>query len=136
MANRIIKFRFWNKKDYGSNGDSFYQPANSMVEWENAKDDPNKWINFEDENVLPMQFTGLKDKNGKEIYEGDIIQMWVGTKPVTVGNITWGGWQYVVRMEVVGKDKTNYFGYNSEDIDPEKIEIIGNIYENPELINN
>lgn len=122
MANRIIKFRFWNKKDYGSNGDSFYQPANSMVEWENAKDDPNKWINFEDENVLPMQFTGLKDKNGKEIYEGDILRDIEGI----ISEVKYKGRRFCA----VAKD-----GFDSLE-DPDENEVIGNIYQNPELINN
>lgn len=127
--NREIKFRFWDKEN------NIITSGYSLEELQ--KTAIRSWFDVETpRQVELMQYTGLKDKNGKEIYEGDIIQMWVGTKPVTVGNITWGGWQYVVRMEVVGKDKTNYFGYNSEDIDPEKIEIIGNIYENPDLLKN
>lgn len=68
------------------------------------------------------QFTGLKDKNGKEIYEGDIIR-------VNGRN-----------MEVFFKD--GYFGwgqehdgkYSFDPFDGEEVEVIGNIYENPELI--
>jgi uncharacterized phage protein (TIGR01671 family) len=67
-----------------------------------------------------MQYTGLLDKNGKEIYEGDILKF--NTK---------GGNEMVYQVKWKGK------GFKptrmSED-NQEEIEIIGNIYENPELL--
>jgi len=71
-----------------------------------------------------MQYTGLKDKNGKEIYEGDTIQA-EGGNPNTV---LW--WEEKGLWGVDEKD--TYYDYLFEHY--KEHEIIGNIYENPELI--
>ncbi len=70
------------------------------------------------EKIEVMQYTGLKDKNGKEIYEGDVIQYdEVGkiVKKVVEWSVNRVGWSWIY--------------YN-----PLDIEIIGNIYENTELL--
>jgi uncharacterized phage protein (TIGR01671 family) len=74
------------------------------------------------------QFTGLKDKNGKEIYEGDVL----GASP------SWECQRAEVRWERGGFVK--YGLYNSGWTDTQLLdglahfEVIGNIYENPELL--
>ena len=68
-----------------------------------------------------MQFTGLKDKNGKEIYEGDIVgsKLYDGTKKNYVVEFKDGS--FVVGLTELGKWI-------------EDVIVIGNIYENPELL--
>ncbi len=124
--NREIKFRAWDKLEnvMWFNGFSvsaygnihFYEPSREYCGYSNLD-----WI--------LMQYTGLKDKNGKEIYEGDICRM------------TWDGHEIIAPM-IFNQEKAQ-FGLDAEvdfespayikDV-PTPPEIIGNIYENPELI--
>ena len=72
-----------------------------------------------------MQYTGLKDKNGKEIYEGDIIEKSAYDNDHLIG---------AVQM-INGRWCTNEsFNYDALNFPLHVVEIIGNIHENPELL--
>ena len=76
-----------------------------------------------------MQFTGLHDKNGKDIYEGDVLDDGQD-KPVVVDwNVKFASFCLLKK----GWLFPHWFG---ESCNPEDCEVIGNIHENPELITN
>ena len=81
------------------------------------------------EEVYLMQYTGLKNKNGKEIYEGDIVE-WAGIKM----EVFWGediGIGYGFCWKPCG-DNSDYHESMTGFID--EYEVIGNIYENKDLL--
>ncbi|EAC6652944.1 TPA: hypothetical protein H9238_002933 [Listeria monocytogenes] len=84
------------------------------------------WYSFDD--VVLMQYTGLKDKNGKKIFEGDIVNCKFFDR--MVGDIA-GVINFIDCVWAVSdfKNKRLY-----QLIDVDNIEIIGNIHENPELL--
>ena len=116
---REIKFRAWDKKDK----EMFCFDIYDGCPYHHEKD-----------RRVVMQYTGLKDKNGKEIYEGDIVRFisWINeynpeeiviVRPVKFEN---GCFSPVPTHE---ECEDGYYSWGLKDF-----EIIGNIHENPELI--
>ncbi len=83
------------------------------------------------ETYVLMQYTGLKDKNGEEIYEGDIVKK--EHSPMTIG-----GKDVVKYGESSGSSRMPVFGWYTDKglclSEKSEIEVIGNIYENPGLL--
>lgn len=127
---RDIRFRFWDTKEGKWLGkDSSYWKE---LTFEYCR---NKLIaSMRQGNIVAEQYTGLKDKNGKEIYEGDIVR-----EDIEVGDDDIDG-EY--RYQVVWDEETlcwslspNY-GTIHKDLWETNLsrEVIGNIHENPELL--
>ena len=97
-------------------------------------------------NYVIMQSTGLKDKHGKLIYEGDIVNVYVSSEKLYRYQVKFeiGSFMLVSNEEIFDfPNKWNdnvyplsqlYFEYENEDYCIEQLEVIDNIYENPELL--
>ena len=129
---REIKFRAWDvDKKIWLTEDETYKQVENQARW-----NPELGGHF----VL-MQFTGLKDKNGKEIYEGDLlrsegIRPWSGNKYGEVAVCEWDSEYANFKMKKVdGYGETEMPNGESWALGVGKyFEVIGNIYENPELL--
>lgn len=73
------------------------------------------------------QFTGLCDKNGNKIWENDILRLDDGT-------VLKVSWHHFKASWVISKKGWLYNHFFGEAVEPEDIEAIGNIYDNPELL--
>lgn len=136
IQQREYKFRAWDRKKNKMSGkfdlgDASYEGFPPPFVDENGEHDL-------DADMVVMQFTGLLDKNGKEIYEGDILRLiespptWNDTEADYVvlnyiGVIEWDneGADY----NITGKEELRGLGNGKQET-----EIIGNVWENPDLL--
>ena len=122
---REIKFRVW------SNREMRFPPT--LGEWDDS--DNHHFFGYNKKPSVIMQYTGLKDKNGKEIWEGDIVRYKVFERfheqdSKRVSQVAWlndkAGFFPMSEHTVV---EDGFYNYEIEDF-----EVIGNIYENKELL--
>jgi len=126
---RDIKFRAWSKSDnkyyyrvlVGNTDNTDDQYVCSSVY------DGDKWVHFDEYCGVIEQYTGLKDKNGTEIYEGDVVKV---EGDGEIYRVKWihSGFGLEPRY-----NSPRYPVLGNVEL-RKKIEVIGNIHENPELL--
>ena len=136
---REIKFRAWDGKNIFI---PFSLKDNILTEEEDFSQEfeTNDYLLAFPSKTIFMQFTGLKDKNGKEIYEGDILRriekIWNGRSHDYVDllfQIIFKESSFVMKRIKSGK-KTNLGIVLRFDSLLTESQVIGNIYENPKLL--
>jgi len=135
----MIKFRAWNEKEKAMFVPGFIDSEGTVYEEEDYPYVSGTGCASElsqMDGIVLMQYTGLKDKNGKEIYEGDVFGFkyleLLGNPIALMGKFSYGS-DLSFEIEVIGDDNYVCLHYIGNGIFYD-FEVIGNIYENPELL--
>ena len=121
--NRPIKFRVWDKRETkGMSTKNMLYDAQLHHFWQDFVDYPGYEL---------MQYTGLTDKNGKEIFEGDIIIDTQKQKYEIIFDENYARYDIKVCGENKLRGQTSYF---TQIYEKKHIEVIGNKFEHSELL--
>ena len=119
----------------------YYNKCEALHNWKDERPEPRTWIQEVDESGVALifepvdpatvgQFTGLTDKNGKKIFEGDILAMKGMEKLIIEGVVRYGTFNCTCCHGVYG-----WFVDGGDIRDAAYMcEVIGNIHDNPELL--
>lgn len=130
------KFRAWDKEHeemlYPDDEDKiFFEVTVYGMNTLDMRVDPDEYGGFSYLNTVIMQSTGLRDKNGVEIFEGDILKLRDSYLAVYVVEWHRNKFMWVLRYQ---KDKNQYFPfYAITNTFLEDLELLGNVYQTPEL---
>ena len=119
VMSRELKFRIWDEDKNKFIPSGFIGIGDrKFIELKNG------FLHFDSDDKVIEQFTGLRDKNGKEIFEGDIIR----DSDEDIAKVVWDN-DYAAEF--------NFFwsnGFDNMGLDGDDVEIIGNIHENGDLL--
>ena len=119
---REIKFRVWDKRH------NSMEYINDLYWFEE-----NGIHDFNDDNYIFMQNTGLKDKNGKEIYDSDIVKVIWGSGKIVFYEVKYcGSLGYYYLRDTKNKEDDDIICI----YDYSQMDVIGNVFDNPELLKN
>lgn len=120
---REIKFRIWANNQFyykclvGNTNDTDDKKYTCPVVWLDGR---KEWVNCD--NGIMSQYTGLKDKNGVEVYEGDkVMRDYEWTEPDEIGIITWN--KDTASFQIKGHIPSSSMKHL------DRMKVIGNIYE-------
>ena len=114
---REIKFRAWDGKEMNY-----------------SYKDLGTWFLKNDDRISLMQYIGLKDKNNKKIYEGDIVKSYIDNSPIKTKRIDKVYFDVKQSGYLPFIDVVDYGDMTYMDKFYKNCEVIGDIYENPELL--
>lgn len=120
----IPKFRAWSKTEK-------IMSDVKKIDFYNSEIDARLFEETAIEEVVLMQSTGILDKNSQEIFEGDVVRQ-VRTQPTTENEVIIGIVTMIEGAWLIMNDNEQLASYLWSETDEN--EIIGNIYENPELL--
>lgn len=132
----MIKFRAWDKRENTMRDVAVLHftkggKVNSIEYWKT----PSELKSYHVRNLILMQSTGLKDKNGVEIFEGDIVIL--TSKSINYADTYWHNYAEVFqqpngayRLRGKGMYETELYGNRK------RVTLTGNVYETPELLEN